>query len=227
MQPSSTSILVFASILSFAFPSQAEILMGEFSSDYGLVNVEENIANPSVPTHLIVFNALEGSSSAGNLVFRCKDNKTEVFYYAAEFEFFGVGSSPDISTRFASESASKKLPADVSSGVGQSAFIRNPIGFITKFRDEQEVVLSGFYYAGSFAALFKADDLIIDAIYDMATTCNWVDKLPVRENSVIAAPSGDLSANDTQAAISAELSVLVEKYGLKAVEDAFSAMNAE
>lgn len=201
-------------------PAYAEVAMGEKTSDYATVQVEENIANPEVPTHFIVFNPLEGSSSAGALILRCKNNKTEAYYGAAQFEFFGMGSSPDISARFASENKSKKLSASGSSGMGDAAFINNPIGFIVNFAKEKEVVLSGSYYSGSFTALFKADDMVIDAIYDMANTCQWVEKLPTREDIVPASEASPSSSDGDVAALNSELKILVSKYGLLKVKEA-------
>lgn len=201
-------------------PSYAEMAMGENRSDYATVQVEKNIANPEVPTHFILFNPLEGSSSGGALILRCKNNKTEAYYTAAQFEFFGIGSSPDISARFASENKSKKLPASASSGMGEAAFVKNPIGFIVKLTEEKEVVLSGNYYSGSFTALFKADEMVIDAIYGMAETCQWADRLPKRD--VVFKNLEEVGEPDKakDSALEGDLKILIDKYGVADVKEA-------
>lgn len=225
MKFSTATLQAVVSTVILTVPSYAEVAMGEKTSDYATVRVEENIANPEVPTHFIFFNPLDGSSSAGALIIRCKDNKTEAYYTAEQFEFFGIGSSPDISARFASENKSKKLPASGSSGMGEAAFIKNPIGFIVNFAKEKEVVLSGSYYSGSFTALFRADDMVIDAIYDMANTCQWVEKLPARENIVSVSEDVSPTEDGDLSSLNSELQALVLKYGLLKVKEAVSSLD--
>lgn len=227
MRLSFTMLQMVVSTIIFTAPSYAEVAIGEKTSDYATVQVQENIANPEVPTHFILFNPLEGSSGAGALIFRCKDNKTEAYYTAKQFEFFGMSSSPDISSRFASENKSKKLSASGSSGMGEAAFINNPIGFIVNFAKEKEVVLSGSYYSGSFTALFKADDMVIDAIYDMADTCQWVEKLPVRDNTISSSESAPSVDDGDAVALNSDLKTLVAKYGLLKVKEAISLLGSE
>lgn len=203
-------------------PVFSEVTFGEKTSDFALVSVEKNLANPSVPTHFVFFNALEGSQRAGTLIFRCKDNTTEVYYTAAQFEFFGMGETPKIKSRFASENESVALAASGSDGMGDAAFIKNPIGFIVKIVEEKEVVLSGSYYSGSFTALFKADEMVIDAIYGMAETCQWADRLPKRD--VVSKNLEEVGDSDKvkDSDLEGDLKIIIDKYGVAAVKAAIS-----
>ena len=171
----------------------AEVKFGELRSDFAIASVEENLANPKIPTHFIMMFPQGKSSNGGFLVLKCKNKETDVFYLAPSGEFFGFSSSPKIMVRFGSEQESKKISAIGSSGMGQSAFIKEPIKFITRLVTDGSVVLSGSHYSSSFTALYEVDDMTADAIYSMADTCGLVKKLPERKDAKVVAPPPKIS----------------------------------
>ena len=222
----------------FLFASGAansKVEFGTSSSDFGSVEVQEDIANPDIPKHFVYPTPQDGSNSAGVLILRCQNKSTEVFYAAKQGEFFGFGTAPDIAERFKSEQKSHKIRASGSSD-GSAAFISSPIDFISKLIKEGLVILSGSYYSGSFAAKFDIDDVVADGIYSMAETCEWSKKLPARADAaVVKAETSDQPTNDESTdkgastgvtAADRELGValqsMVAKYGMDAVQKALS-----
>lgn len=199
----------------------AEDRYGEWEGSYGSVTIEPNIANPSLPTHFVILRPQEGSRNSGPLVLRCKNDKTEAFYGAAEFEFFGIGRRPALNVRFASETKSSKIQASGSAGMGDAAFIDSPINFITRLLSEEQVVLSGDYYSGTFVGLFKIDEVTAEGVYELANTCGWINRLPVRQlapsiiDEATAAQGAQSEIQNQELLI--KLQALIDQYGIPSV----------
>lgn len=223
-----------AALILLLLPSKvtAEVMKGKWSSTNGEVTVEEDLTTSKYPRHIIALLPLDGSSKAGYLVLRCEQNKTEVYFVAAEFEFFGFGRDPKISARFKSEAEAKPLRTAGSSDA-DAAFIETPIDFVMRFVEEGQVVLAGNYYGGRFTGLYKTDATILDGIYGMAETCGWSSRLPVRDTATAAiggptlatdgqigpqvAPANSAPKTPDPADLKEALKALVERYGLPAV----------
>lgn len=219
----------------FASTGAAEVVKGNWSSANGEVSVEEDLTTAKYPRHIIALAPLEGSNEAGYLVLRCEQNKTEAYFLATEFEFFGFGRDPEISVRFKSETEAKPLRATNSSDA-RAAFLGSPIDFVLRLVDEGQVVLAGSYYGSRFTGLYKTDATIVNGIYGMSETCGWSDRLPPQDMTTAAEAADDptLAANAQEenkpatpadeapratdpADLKKALKALVDQYGLPAV----------
>lgn len=209
--------------------SNAEIAYGVWESSSGTVQVEEDITTAKYPKHFVILAAQEGSSGAGSLVLRCKNNTTEAYYTAGEFNFFGAGRSPEVYLRYPSQPESTKKSASRSSD-GEAAFLRGAIGFIVNLATEGSVVISGRYYSGSFAAKYKLDEVTLRGVYDMAETCSWAGRLPSMDSlNYVAQEDAEQqkeSLEDTgvSSEIRLQLEELVSRYGKQPLIDALDDM---
>ena len=145
--------------------------------DGGYVKVEENIANPRYPTHYISVppEKAEPNGSEG-LSFRCENNSTDVWVntdgvYGHDGVLRVRWQGMDRATRISSTDAT----------TGTAAFIDNPIGFVPRLLKEGSVILEVDGYTTRGAARYRITPDIVDAIYDLAETCEWVGRLPARE----------------------------------------------
>lgn len=221
--------------LLIATTATAEVVNGNWSSANGEVTVEEDLTTAKYPRHIVALAPLDGSSKAGYLILRCEQNKTEVYFVAADFEFFGFGENPAISARFKSETEAQPLRATNSSDA-RAAFLGTPIEFVLRLVEEDQVVLAGNYYGSRFTGLYKTDSTILNGIYGMSETCGWSDRLPPRDAPIAAdgtddparaAPTRDegkpatvvSNAPQTNGAsdLPTALKALVEQYGMPAV----------
>ena len=209
-------------LISASGPTFAEIEYGTWESSSGIVQVEEDITTKKYPKHFVMLEAQEGSSSAGSLILRCKNNKTEVYYTAGNYNFFGAGRAPQVYVRYPSQQESRKQSASSSSD-NKAAFFRRAIGFIVDLATEGSVVISGSYYSGSFAAKYKLDEVTLRGVYDMAETCGWVGRLPSIDTLSYAAQKDEgkqeesLEDSDASNTIRSQLEDLVSKYGKQSI----------
>lgn len=145
--------------------------------DGGYVKVEENIANPRYPTHYISVPP-ERSEANGpeNLSFRCENNSTDVWVNTdGVFGHDGV-----LRVRWQGMDRATRLSA-IDATTGTAAFINNPIGFVPRLLKEESVILEVDGYTTRGAARYRITPDIVDAIYDLAETCEWAGRLPKRE----------------------------------------------
>jgi|GEM_PF-6240866 hypothetical protein len=163
-------------------------------ADY--VTVRENIANPKFPTHIVAISPQPNSRRTGSLIFRCDNNKTEAF-----LNFDGIyGHRGILRVRWEGMDQATRIPATDSTD-GQAAFISNPIAFITRVVKEGGAILDVEGYTARGAGQYKLSEVkTIDAIYDLAETCQWAGRLPERNTQSIqqhaaipeeAAPASD------------------------------------
>ncbi|WP_308916178.1 hypothetical protein [Jannaschia sp. LMIT008] len=65
---------------------------------------------------------------------------------------------------------------------GDAAFIRNPISFVKRLVEEGGVILGATGHSVRGAARFSPEENTVGAIYELASTCEWSDHLPSRED---------------------------------------------
>ena len=224
-------ILLFLLIVSLVSvitkDASAENILDSKKSDFGFSIVDENIANPGMPTHTIALLPQQGSSLSGNLVFRCTEEKFEIFYLADSANFFSR-SAADLKVRFNSEAKSSKISTNLSSNM-KGVFINSSIPFINKLIKEGAVVISGEYYSNKFAGLFKFDEMMLTEIYRLSDRCHILNKIPIQKEAKILGivtmendQVSDLANKERlsgEKTLTSELSELISKYGLKKVKD--------
>lgn len=168
------------------------------------ISVEEDFMNAKYPRHVVILAATSQGDGDGALVFRCQQNSTEAYFVSGPFDFFGHGTSPVVNVRFPSDEQAKRLKVSLSNDA-EAVFFGNPIEFMTRTVTDGSVGLMGSYYSGSFRHNYVLDEETKSAMYDLAKTCEWVDRLPERDEV-------PLEKTPTQL-LSAELEVLIEEYG--------------
>lgn len=199
---------IFSSILLFV-PIEARALeFGEFTTSNGsLVTVEEDFMDARYPRHVIGLAAQGREANDGWLIFRCQENVTEAFFVSGPFDFFGHGTSPSVSVRFVSDERARQQSPSLSSDA-EAVFFDQPIDFIVKTVEGGSVGLNGSYFSGSFRHNFVLDDQTNSAVYELATTCGWVDRLPAKQEV-----SEDVSSSPSDKKLVNELRSLIEDYG--------------
>jgi hypothetical protein len=169
---------------------QAGPTFGERTSPNGSsITVEEDFMNAKYPRHILALAARDRTERDGWLVFRCQNNRTEVYFVSGSFEFFGRGRDPVVNVRFPSQDQGRQAPVSPSSD-GEAVFFADPIDFIARATRDGSVGLQGSYYSGAFRHHFELDGMSRAAIYEMAETCGWRDRLPEPDTS-IASPAED------------------------------------
>lgn len=220
----SKTALAISFLFSSAFGASAQerqVEFGTFTTENGTtITVEEDFMDSRYPRHFILFANEPAREGDGVLILRCEQNRTELFFASGPFEFFGMSRKPNIQARFPSEQAASTLNAGSSSD-GEAAFIRSPIDFVVKLVKDGSVGLAGSYYSGSFRHNIALDDQTIDAIYELAETCEWSNRLPERAST--DASIGDVNEGIEPARIEDVLErvrQLIEEHGIEAVERA-------
>lgn len=195
-----------AIIMTCSSPATAEQLnFGNRETENGTaISVEEDFMNAKYPRHVIILAATNRGDADGALVFRCQQNSTEAYFVSGPYDFFGHSTTPVVDVRFPSDEQANRAAISLSSD-GEAVFFRDPIEFMSKTVIDGSVGLMGSYYSGSFRHNYVLDDETKAAIYDLATTCEWSDRLPKRDEVT-------LEKTPTQL-LSAELDVLIDEYG--------------
>ena len=166
--------------------------------------VEEDFMNAKYPRHVVILAAEGQGDRDGALIFRCQQNSTEAYFVSGQFDFFGHGTSPVVNVRFPSDDQARATTVSLSSDA-EAVFFSNPIEFMTRTVTDGSVGLMGNYYGGSFRHNYVLDEETKSAMYDLATTCEWVDQIPERDDVLVERTPTQL--------LSAELEALIEKYG--------------
>ncbi|AJE46452.1 hypothetical protein [Celeribacter indicus] len=155
------------------------------------MTVRENIANPRFPTHIVGVAPQPNSHRTGSLIFRCENNRTEAF-----LNFDGVyGHRGTLRVRWAGMDRATRIGAEDST-TGQAAFISNPIAFIARMVEEGSVILDVEGYTARGTGQYRLTKTV-DAIYALASTCEWETRLPPRK---LASGTGPRPASDPAAA---------------------------
>lgn len=198
--------MVGALILTSSSSAIAEPLnFGDRTTKNGTkISVEEDFMNAKYPRHVVILAATSQGDKDGALVFRCQQNSTEAYFVSGPFDFFGHGTSPVVNVRFPSDEQAKRLKVSLSSDA-EAVFFGNPIEFMTRTVTDGSVGLMGSYYSGSFRHNYVLDEETKSAMYALATTCEWVDRLPERDEVTFEKSPAEL--------LSAELEILIEEYG--------------
>lgn len=170
-------------------PSQAYAsIQDRVTTPNGMFYTEENIANPHYPSHFIHVRAHDSSAQGPrSLILRCENNRTEAYLNTS-----GVfGHRGIIRVKWPGMTSAQRYGAVESSDL-RSAFLNSSIQFITRFVQEREVIFEaeGFNFRG--ASRYTLDDTLIEAIYELAATCEWAGRLPK------IAEVERLSASDTE-----------------------------
>lgn len=173
------------------------------------ISVEEDFMNAKYPRHVVVLAAEGQGDRDGALIFRCQQNSTEAYFVSGQFDFFGHGTSPVVNVRFPSDDQARAWTVSLSSDA-EAVFFSNPIEFMISAVTDGSVGLMGNYYGGSFRHNYVLDEKTKSAMYELATTCEWLDQIPERDDVLVERTPAQL--------LSAELEALIEKYG----EDLFS-----
>lgn len=168
------------------------------------ISVEEDFMDAKYPRHVVVLAAEGQGDKDGALVFRCQQNSTEAYFVSGPFDFFGRSTSPVVNVRFPSDDEATATTVSLSSD-GEAVFFSNPIQFMSKTVIDGSVGLMGSYYGGSFRHNYVLDEQTKSALYDLATTCEWIDQIPERDEVPVERTPAQL--------LSAELEALIERYG--------------
>jgi len=213
MKPSFESYtwnLVFSGVTSALLlagpPAIAETLeFGDRTTENGTkISVEEDFMNAKYPRHVVILAAESQGDRDGALIFRCQQNSTEAYFVSGQFDFFGHGTSPVVNVRFPSDDQASATTVSLSSDA-EAVFFSNPIEFMTRAVTDGSIGLMGNYYGGSFRHNYVLDEETKSAMYDLATTCEWVDQIPEWDEVLVERTPAQL--------LSAELEALIKKYG--------------
>jgi hypothetical protein len=202
-----------ALLLAASSPAIADSLeFGDWTTENGTkISVEEDFMSAKYPRHVVILAAEGQGNRDGALIFRCQQNSTEAYFVSGQFDFFGHGTSPVVNVRFPSDDQARATTVSLSSDA-EAVFFSNPIEFMTRAVTDGSVGLMGNYYGGSFRHNYVLDEETRSAMYDLATTCEWVDQIPERDDVLV-----EVERTPAQL-LSTELEALIKKYG----EDLFS-----
>jgi hypothetical protein len=193
---------------------------GEWTTPNGSsIVIEEDFMDERYPRYVLALRPDDAKNADGWLIFRCPQNETEVYFSSGQFDFFGVGRTPRVNVRFPSDSSANPANVDLSAN-GEAVFFPDPISFIAKTMTGEFVGLNGSYFSGSFRHRFTIEPQMQQAIYAMANSCEWQERLPELENIV---PSDAQSSNAQTEALEMELGLLIEKFGEDAIRRALAA----
>lgn len=206
--------LVLASISPLSVYAQVrDLTYGDRTSPNGTkISVEEDFMDGRYPRHVIVLSHEGIGDQDGRLILRCQSNSSEVYFVSGPFDFFGQGQEHSILMRFPSDNGPRNIPLSLSTD-GEAVFFPDPISIMSQLATDGSVGISGRYYGGSFRHNIVLDRETQAAIYDLAQTCEWEDRLPV---IAVEEPKED---NNPQLELVSELNDLIDRYGIDAVKE--------
>lgn len=205
-------------LLATAVPHAAAALeFGEWQTANGSnIKVEEDFMDARYPRLVVILRPDNWTERDGVLVLRCEQNQTEVYFSSGPLEFFGHSRDPVVAVRFPSDERAVVQSVDLSTD-GEAVFFDNAIGFMSRLATDGSVGLDGNYFGSSFRHRFTVDGQLVAAIRDLATTCEWADRLPEAPIAAVVEPAPEVAKS-----LSDALRALVAEHGAEAVRAALA-----
>jgi hypothetical protein len=159
------------------------------------VTVRENLANPEFPTHIVSISAENGLAGPQTIIIRCENNKTEVFVTVdGVFGYSGI-----VRVRWPNMPRATRWAANDST-TGTAAFLANSIEFTDQLVRNNSVVVEVEGYNVRGAGRFSLTGQTRDGIYELAETCQWINRLPQRTEVNENQPSASLNSDSAGSA---------------------------